>query len=91
MKASDTLTLSQLAQRIDELQGLKDKIQNEILDKRFTELTTQFENRSKSNFNKGIVTPVPADHIDIDNSSVITPKSPQQVDREYNAWEKSLS
>lgn len=89
MRAADQLSLSQLSERIDELEGIKDKLPEDI-DKRIWELTTLFNNRNKNNFNKGVVNPLPPDALDVDNRSVITPKPPTQVEREYSNWVKDF-
>jgi len=89
MTSPDVLTYQQLAQRIDELKGVLD-ISPEVIQKRLTELESYYEAKVKGNFNHGVVTPLPPDHVDIDNSSVVTPKSPEQVEREYNDWVKGL-
>lgn len=90
MTAPDLLTRSQIAQRLDELEGLKENFTMEKLDKRLAELTSHLEHRNRSKFNRGVVTPVPPDAIDYDNGAVITPKSPEQIEVEYNEWNKSL-
>jgi hypothetical protein len=90
MTSPDSLTLNQLAQRIDEVTSLLDVVKDEHLVKRLEELTSHFNEKSKSNFNKGVVQPLPPDHLDLDNTAVVTPKTPEQVEREYNNWVKGL-
>jgi hypothetical protein len=97
MTAPDTLTRSQIAQRIDELQAILDwsKITalpdwRAVMEKRLAELNDHLENRTRNRFNKGVVNPVPPDAIDYDNGAVVTPKPPEQIESEYNEWEKTL-
>jgi len=90
MTSPDSLTLNQLAQRIDEVTSLLDVVKDEHLVKRLEELTSHFNEKSKNNFNKGVVQPLPPDHLDLDNTAVVTPKTPEQVEREYNNWVKGL-
>jgi len=87
MTSPDSLTPSQLAQRLDELKGIKDNPNS--LDRRIEELTKHLENRT-SKFNKSVVNPLPPDNVDVDNPFVLSPKSPQQIERELEEWEKSL-
>ncbi|MDE1829392.1 MAG: hypothetical protein KGI25_03615 [Thaumarchaeota archaeon] len=84
----NALTLSQLAQRIDELEHLLDK--PDTLNERLDNLKSHYERKTKNEFNKAVVTPVPPDKIDFDNPSVISPKAPDLIDREQEQWEKSL-
>jgi hypothetical protein len=86
----NVLTLSQLAQRIDELEHLADKAPSEVLTNRLDELKKYYERKIKNKFNEGVVNPVPPDKIDTDNPYIITPKAPSQLDRERDLWEKSL-
>jgi hypothetical protein len=89
MTSPDSLTTNQIAQRIDELKGLQDAPADkvaEVIASRLEELNRRFDYRMKGNINKGIVTPLPPDKLDVDNDSIITPKSPQQVEREQEAW-----
>lgn len=97
MTSSSSLSVSQLAQRHDEITGLIEMLKANpgggiypIMERRTNELQKQIEAKTAKNFNQGVVTPLPPDHIDVDSSVVITPKAPSQVDREYNEWEKSL-
>ena len=90
MTSPDSLTLNQLAQRIDEVTSLLDVVKDEHLVKRLEELTSHFNEKSKNNFNEGVVQPLPPDHLDLDNTAVVTPKTPEQVEREYNNWVKGL-
>ena len=93
MKSVKMLTATQLAQRLDELQELGDTLDliPDWLKSRATELNRELQSLINSNtFNKGVITPLPPDHIDTTNEFVITPKAPSQVDREIEAWEKSL-
>lgn len=92
MKATDPLTTSQLAQRIDELQDLVDAgADRDTLLARIDELTRAINRKmSENTFNKGVVTPLPPDHLDNDNPYVITPKAPDQVEREIEDWQKRL-
>lgn len=96
MKPVKTLTISQITQRIDEIEKIIDKLiehseAKDLLSKRYSDLKSELNSKMSDNtFNKGVVTPLPPGHIDVDNSSVVTPKAPSQVEREMEAWEKSL-
>lgn len=96
MKATDPLSISQLEQRLDELQDWADGVEpgdpipQRLLD-RIQELRKAIERKIRENtFNKGIINPLPPDHIDSSNPYVVTPKAPSQVEREMTDWEKGL-
>ena len=86
MKASSNLTITQLVERIDELEDLSLKVTHEFLTKRLKELKSQYNHRNQPNYNMGVINPLPPDSIDLQNKSVITPKSPDQVEREHKEW-----
>ena len=88
------MTPSQIAQRIDELKSIQNKLSRtpdlSIIQKRIDDLTKQLDNKSFQQSVQFGVVPLPPDKIDIDNGSVVTPKAPGQVDRETEEWLKSL-
>jgi hypothetical protein len=91
MRAANNFSLTQLVERIDELEDMALKIpNNEPLIRRIEELRSQFNKRSQPNFNKGIVNPLPPESVDLQNKSIITPKSPDQYEREHREWEHRL-
>jgi hypothetical protein len=97
VKATDPLTITQLVQRLDELRDVYDQLYmdwplaQDIITSRIEELTKAVDTKMKENtFNRGVVTPLPPDHLDVDNQFVVTPKAPAQIEREREAWEKSL-
>lgn len=89
--ATSTLNANQLAQRIDELTGMKEHVNSEYLEKRLFELNKLFAEKTKNTFNKGVVNPLPPENVDTENPAVITPKPPMQVEREYEDWARSLN
>lgn len=94
MKSVKVLTISQLAQRVDELIELQDSldVSPQWLNDRLNALNKELMDKMNDNtFNKGVITPLPPDHIDGDNPFVVTPKAPAQVERERENWERSLN
>lgn len=96
MKSPKLLTISQLTQRVDEVQTILDKLTEKseaksALESRLKELQAELNIKTHENtFNKNVITPLPPEHVDVGNEAVITPKAPAQVERERNEWEKNL-
>lgn len=96
MRVIHEMTMTQMLQRRDELVGILDTAGINDLDPdtvrdRLTAFDKEITLRqTTSNFNRGVITPVPPDKVDITNASVVTPKAPSQVEREYGEWEKTL-
>lgn len=93
MKATDPLSISQLAQRLDELEDIATELDiANAVQTRIQTLSKAIDKKmQENNFNRGIITPLPPDHVDNDNPFVVTPKAPSQVERETVEWERKLN